>query len=99
MTEEADNTEVEPIRYRNDKINAAIGKLRLTNQAVADRATDILKRWGKADPRGPMALKTVAAIRDGDPNVGLTTLAAVVEAVGETMHSVFQPLEESEKAA
>lgn len=92
MTQPTENTQVEPIRYRNDKINGAIGTLRLTNRAVADRATEILRRSDAS--RAPMADKTVAAIRDGDPNVRLATLAAVVEAVGLTLHDVFEPAEE-----
>jgi hypothetical protein len=97
MSDNTDKSALEPISYRTDRINAEIGKLRLTNEAVAEKATEIRRR---SDPTArPMAPKTVALIRDGDPNVRLPTLSAVVEAIGLTLHAVFEPIEESEIAA
>jgi Predicted transcriptional regulators len=68
--------------YRTDLINGAMGALRLTNEVVAEKAK--------------VAPKTVSAIRNGDPKVGLPSLRAVVEAVGLTMDQIFQ---KEEKAA
>ena len=62
--------------YRVDLINAAMGARRLTNDVVAEKAG--------------IAPKTVSAVRNGDPNVKVLTLAAVASAVGLTMEEVFR---------
>ena len=63
--------------YRTDLINGAMGAQRLTNEAVASLAG--------------VGVKTVSAVRNGDPNVGFITLKKVVEAIGLTITEVTQP--------
>lgn len=65
-----------PKPYRIDLINGAMGAQRLTNDVVAERAG--------------VAPKTVSAVRNGDPNVGLPTLTSIAEVLGLTMEQLFQ---------
>jgi hypothetical protein len=84
------------LNYRTDLINGAMGERRLTNQAVAEKATEIRRQ---ADPDAlPVSERSVSAIRNGSPNVQLRTLKAVVEAVGLTMEQVFQTKAEGNPA-
>jgi hypothetical protein len=76
----------EPIRYNIDPINEAIGRLRLTNEKVAQKVTEARRR--------PMAARTVASIRNGDPNVKLPNLAIVLDVLGVQLYEVFAPIEE-----
>ena len=72
---------IEPVFYRTDLINGAMGAQRLTNQDVADRAG--------------IGVNTVSAIRNGSPTVGLPTLKAVLDALGLTLVQVFEPAPEA----
>lgn len=63
--------------YRTDLINAAMGARRLTNGAVAERAS--------------VGVATVLRIRNGDPQVGYLTLKKVVEAIGLTVGEISTP--------
>ena len=65
--------------YRTDLINGAMGAQRLTNELVAQKAG--------------VSAKSVSAVRNGDPNVGLLTLKKVVEAVGLTVSEVTEASE------
>jgi hypothetical protein len=60
--------------YRVDLINAAIGAQRLSNAAVAQKAS--------------VGVMTVSKIRNGYVNVGYITLKKVVEALGLTIAEV-----------
>jgi len=62
--------------YRVDVINGAIGAQGLTNQTLAAKAGT--------------SPKTISAIRNGQPNVGLPLFQKVVEALGLTMEEVFR---------
>lgn len=78
-----------PEAYRTDRINAAMGALRLTNDEVAEKATKIRMR---INPNlGPVAPRTVSAVRNGDTKIRLTTLQCVVQAIGLNMHDLFEP--------
>ena len=63
--------------YRVDLINAAMGAQRLSNAAVARKAS--------------VGVMTVSKIRNGSANVGYITLKKVVEALGLTMADVSTP--------
>lgn len=54
--------------YETDSINEAMGRDRLTNEKLADRA--------ELDPA------TISRIRNGNPNVTLPTLKKVADALG-----------------
>jgi transcriptional regulator with XRE-family HTH domain len=71
----------QPIFYRTDLINGAVGAQRLTNEDIAQLA--------KLNP------KSVAAVRNGAPNIGLPTLKAVLDALGLTLREVFEPKPET----
>lgn len=60
--------------YRTDLINAAMGRHRLTNKAVAEKAG--------------VGVMTVSKIRNGNPRVGYLTLKRVIEALGLTMAEI-----------
>jgi len=91
------STDFEQIHYQTKLINQRIGELRLTNEAVAQRVTEARRRTVAL--ARPMAYKTVAAIRDGDPNIRLTTLKEVLDALGLTLAEVFTPTEERTETA
>jgi hypothetical protein len=81
MSDLVENTMLEPIRYKPDQINATIGRLRLTNEAVAARVSQIRRQ---SDPEArPMATKTVRLIRDGDESVKVPTINEVIAALIE----------------
>jgi transcriptional regulator with XRE-family HTH domain len=67
---------IETPPYRTDVINGAMGAQRLTNEAVAEKAG--------------VAPKTVSAVRNGDPNVGVPTLKKIADALGLTMQQIFE---------
>lgn len=76
--------------YRTDLINGEMGAQRLTNETLADKAD--------------VAVRTVSAVRNGDPNVKLPTLKAIADALGLSMQALFtpkveQPVQEEEPAA
>lgn len=78
-------TEPESLPYRVDLINAAMGAKRLTNEKVAQLAN--------------VNFKVVSAIRNGAPNVNLTSLRAVADALGLDMKDLFEPKEEMSGSA
>ncbi len=84
MSQNSGKQGLEPISYRTDLINAEMGRQRLTNETVAEKAR--------------VGVKSVSAIRNGDPNVKLPTLQAVVGALGLTLRDVFEPIAEPEAA-
>lgn len=88
-----ENLKDEPVEgYRADRINGAMGALRLTNVEVAKRATEIRRQ---RDPKSrPVAARTVSVVRNGDPNVGLATLRAVAAALDLDMKDLFEPKED-----
>lgn len=63
--------------YRTDLINGAMGAQRLTNEKVAEKAG--------------LAVRTVSAVRNGDPSVRLPTLKAIADALGLSMEALFTP--------
>jgi transcriptional regulator with XRE-family HTH domain len=85
MSQNLEKTTVGSISYRIDLINGAMGTQRLTNEELAKKAR--------------VATKTVSAIRNGDPKVGLPTLKAVLDALGLTLHEVFEPKTDDQEAA
>lgn len=66
----------EEILYRTDVINAAMGAQRLTNKMTGKKAR--------------VATKTVSAIRNGNPDVQVSTLKkVVVDALGLSLSDIF----------
>ena len=63
--------------YRIDLINGAMGARRLTNEALAEKAS--------------VGVTTVSRVRNGDPAVGYVTLKKIVEAIGLTVAEVSVP--------
>lgn len=61
--------------YRADLINAAMGKGRLTNEQVAEKAG--------------VSPKVVSAIRNGKENIELPSLRKVADALELTMEELF----------
>lgn len=78
--------ELEPLKYREDLINARMGARRWTNEVLADKAG--------------VGVNQVSAVRNGAPNIRLQTLHAICRALDLTLRDVFEPKpEESEVAA
>jgi transcriptional regulator with XRE-family HTH domain len=69
------------LMYETAPINEAMGRDRLTNEKVANKA--------EVDPA------TVSRIRNGDPNVSLPTLKKVADALDLDLIVRFQPKPES----
>lgn len=73
---------MEAITYRDDLIRGAIAARQLTTEKLAEQTG--------------LAPATISAIRNGSPNVKLQTLHTLVEALGLTLHEVFEPKPEEE---
>jgi transcriptional regulator with XRE-family HTH domain len=63
--------------YRTDLINGAMGKQRLTNEQVAEKAG--------------VTTKVVSAVRNGKENIELPSLKKVADALGLSMEELFTP--------